>query len=276
MKSKLTIFLAVVFVAATSFATLLFDIEHTGYLCPGGHVWPHGDSKNGLTHMSSQLVKYTVSDGYVVVWNSPITITNWTSHVQVLHLNSTSQSDPPVYYLSLLPTYQDECVAHANPWLSSRIRCTLVDVSGQTISRTNDLYMAGSNSVPFTDFPDFGAVGFNPIDTYFPSIMYITNSPPDAIPLQRLIDGRWYGPQDPFHYLKDLENHRTVTNDNGNIRMKMLAHSDMVFGIWSSTNLTNWTYQTNVVADEWGYVDSIIGQATADKNFYQLVYTNSP
>lgn len=283
MKTKILVLFALLLLAANCLGQTL-TLSHQGFACPGGaHPWISGDVTNSVNHATSSLFKYTPSGGYEEIATGIINVSNYTSQVSVFTYSpSTPPTEIPVFLLNIFPRYEDECVLHTNTWYADRVIISGSQANGLAFNMTNWIAMAGSELNPFDDSYKFGAVKFN--GTFEVSIDLFSSNTNELYDWgSTSMPGLYEGPNRLEEWIEYYERMKKppfwwTGNSGGQVRGQMVGHHDQTFGLYSSTNLTSWTKVSNVVADEYGWVDAVLSTnlLATEQKFWQLVYTNSP
>lgn len=276
MKLKLTLLAALLLLAANCLAQTL-TLTHQGFVCPAGeHPWIYGDVTNSAHKVRSFLYKYTDGVGITLEATNQVTATNWTSAVQVLSFSS-GVLPTDRHYFQIYSQYEDECFAHLDNWLVDKMTYTGTLSNSTPFNQSNFMVMPGRSYQPFGN-TNFGSVyldgsfeahssflfGDDPWEVGFSANPATYDMPvhPPSVPLEW---DRWPMP--------------AVQPGPPSVQsIQMNAHHDQVFALYTSTNLTNWVYVSDVVADEWGWVDHDVSTnlLSIEQQFWQLVYTNSP
>lgn len=266
MKLNCSILAALLLLAVNCIGQTL-TMSHQGFLCPGNdHPWVSGDVTNSVNHLKTFTVAYSESSGFVTLATNPVTTNNWPSKVTLLSISGTPAYDV-YYYVTDRVRYEDECVFHTNSWFSEFIRFEGTLSSSVTFSNLSYSSLGG-------DSVGYGSTfEFHSSSLFFPWTEWMEGGPnfyepaahPPSVPLDW---DRW-----PLPALQP-----GPPNNYGPQSIEMNAHHDQTFGLYTSTNLTSWIKIADVQADEYGWVERDVSTnlLSFERQFWQLVYTNSP
>ncbi|NOS70049.1 MAG: hypothetical protein HOP33_08970 [Verrucomicrobia bacterium] len=262
---KPTLIAALLLLAANCLGQTL-TMSHQGFGCPGqDHPWPSGDVTNSVNHLDTDTYGYTEAGGMVLLSDNPVTTNNWSSKITLVSLSGTPAYDV-YYYVTDRVRYEDECVFHTNTWFSEFVLFEGTLSSSATFSNL-------SWSTLGEDLVGYGSTfEFHSSSLFLPWSLWMEGGPnfyEDAVhpPSTPLVWDRW-----------PLPAVQPGPNNYGPQSIQMNAHHDQIFALYTSTNLTNWSYVTNIVADEYGWVEHDVSTnlLSIEQQFWQLVYTNSP
>lgn len=258
-----TLIAALLLLAANCIGQTL-TLSHQGFLCPGqDHPWVSGDVTNSVNHLSTITIAWSESGGFVTLADDPVTTNNWSSKITIF---SGTPTYDIYYYVTDGVRYEDECVFHTNSWRSELILADGTLSSSVTFTNYIDTWLGG-------ELIGYGSTyEFHTSDLYFPWGSNFEGGPvsyEEALhpPSQPLEWDRW-----------PLPAVQPGPNNYGPQSIQMNAHHDQTFALYTSTNLTNWTFVQNVTADEWGWLEYDVSTnlLSFERQFWQLVYTNSP